>query len=37
MDRLLEPPRLDDHDHAPWSDRLSLALGLIHLALLPLV
>jgi alkane 1-monooxygenase len=20
MDRLLEPPRLDDHDHAPWSD-----------------
>jgi alkane 1-monooxygenase len=37
MDRLLEPPKLDDHDHAPWSDRLSLALGLIHLMLLPVV
>ncbi|MBF9060572.1 alkane 1-monooxygenase [Rhodobacterales bacterium HKCCSP123] len=37
MDRLLEPPKRDDRDHAPWSDLLSLALGLIHLALLPLV
>jgi alkane 1-monooxygenase len=37
MDRLMSPPRLDDHDHGPWSDRLALALGLIHLALLPLV
>jgi alkane 1-monooxygenase len=37
MDRLLAPPRRDDHDHAPWSDRLVLGLGLIHLALLPLV
>jgi alkane 1-monooxygenase len=37
MDRLLAPPVLDDHDHAPWSDRLALALGVIHLVLLPLV
>lgn len=37
MDRLLAPPVRDDHDHAPWSDRLALALGVIHLALLPLV
>ncbi len=37
MDQLLSPPRLDDHDHAPWSDRLALALGVIHLTLLPLV
>jgi len=37
MDRLLDPPKLDDHDHAPWSDRLSVMLGLIHLALLPIV
>ncbi len=37
MDRLLAPPRAQDHDHAPWSDGLSLALGLTHLALLPLV
>lgn len=37
MDRLLDPPVLDDHDHAPWSDRLALALGAIHLAIVPLV
>lgn len=37
MDRLLTPPKRTDHDHAPWSDRLSLALGLVHFALLPLV
>ncbi len=33
MDRLLDPPVLNDHDHAPWSDRLALGLGVIHLAL----
>jgi alkane 1-monooxygenase len=37
MDHLLAPPARDDRDHAPWADRLSLGLGLIHLALLPLV
>jgi alkane 1-monooxygenase len=37
MDHVLEPPALDDHDHAPWADRLSLALGLIHVVLLALV
>jgi alkane 1-monooxygenase len=37
LDRLLDPPAFDDRDHAPWSDRLSLGLGLVHLALLPLV
>ncbi|PWK61103.1 alkane 1-monooxygenase [Roseicyclus mahoneyensis] len=37
MDRLLDPPVLDDHDHAPWSDRLALGLGVIHFALVPLV
>ncbi|NKX44373.1 alkane 1-monooxygenase [Roseicyclus persicicus] len=37
MDRLLAPPRLDDHDHAPWSDRLAAGLGVVHLGLLALV
>ena len=37
MDWMLEPPRRDDADHAPWSDRLSAALAIGHLALLPLV
>lgn len=37
LDRLLEPPTPDDHDHAPWSERLSIALGVMHFVVLLLV
>ena len=37
LDHLLRPPRREPEDHEPWSDLLSLGLGLAHLALLPLV
>ena len=37
LDQVLAPPRADDHDHEPWSDRLALTLGILHLILLPLV
>ena len=37
LDRLLEPPPHEDADHAPWSDRLALALGLAHPVLIVLV
>jgi len=37
MDTVLLPPKLDDENHEPWSDRLALGLGLGHLILLPLV
>ena len=37
LDHLLTPPRRAPEDHMPWSDLLSLILGLGHLAVLPLV
>ncbi|MDG3040743.1 alkane 1-monooxygenase [Roseicyclus marinus] len=37
MDRLLDAPVANDGDHAPWSDRLALTLGGVHLVLVPLV
>jgi len=37
LDRLLKKPHRDLADHEPWSDRLSVALGLGHLVLLPVV
>lgn len=37
MDRLLAPPQVQDRDNSPWSDALSVVLGLIHPALILLV
>ena len=37
MDRLLAAPVHAGSDNAPWSDRLALTLGVIHLLLVPLV
>lgn len=37
MDRLLDPPPHEDADHAPWSERLALVLGLAHPMLIGLV
>jgi len=37
LDHVLTPPRREPDDHEPWSDLLSLTLGLAHLAVLPLV
>jgi len=37
LDHLLTPPKRDADDHTPWSDLLSLGLGLAHVAILPVV
>ena len=37
MDRILAPPQRQDHDNSPWSDALSVILGLTHPALMVLV
>lgn len=37
LDHLLAPPRHANADHAPWSERLALGLGIMHLVLMVLV
>ncbi len=37
LDQVMAPPKIHDEDHTPWSDGLSVLLGLGHLLILALV